>query len=201
MVADSPVEPHLLAQVTETSVDGHRGRCCARWRPSTPRHRGFVLVKIAGGYRFQSHPDLAAYVERFVLEGQTRPAVGRRARDAGHRGLQAADLAGPGRRDPRRQRRRRRAHPRAARLHRRDRPRSRARVSRCCSARRRCSSSAWAWRRSTTCRRSPTSCPAPTWSRRWRRGCVESTPDDHRRRAGRRPPAEDGSTATDADES
>ena len=26
---------------------------------------------MAGGCRFQSHPDLAAYVERFVLEGQT----------------------------------------------------------------------------------------------------------------------------------
>jgi segregation and condensation protein B len=26
---------------------------------------------VAGGYRFQSHPDLAAYVERFVLEGQS----------------------------------------------------------------------------------------------------------------------------------
>ena len=30
-----------------------------------------MLVKVAGGYRFQSHPDLAAYVERFVLEGQS----------------------------------------------------------------------------------------------------------------------------------
>jgi segregation and condensation protein B len=33
--------------------------------------RGFELVKVAGGYRFQSHPDLASYVERFVLEGQS----------------------------------------------------------------------------------------------------------------------------------
>ena len=33
--------------------------------------RGFVLVKVAGGYRFQSHADLAPYVERFVLEGQS----------------------------------------------------------------------------------------------------------------------------------
>jgi segregation and condensation protein B len=32
---------------------------------------GFQLVRVAGGYRFQSHPDLAPYVERFVLEGQT----------------------------------------------------------------------------------------------------------------------------------
>jgi segregation and condensation protein B len=26
---------------------------------------------VAGGYRYQSHPDLAPYVERFVLEGQS----------------------------------------------------------------------------------------------------------------------------------
>ena len=32
--------------------------------------RGFVLAQVAGGYRFQTHPDLAPYVERFVLEGQ-----------------------------------------------------------------------------------------------------------------------------------
>ena len=33
--------------------------------------RGFVLVRIAGGFRFQSHPDLAPYVERFVLDGKS----------------------------------------------------------------------------------------------------------------------------------
>ena len=33
--------------------------------------RGFVLARVAGGYRFQSHPDLAPYVERFVLDGQS----------------------------------------------------------------------------------------------------------------------------------
>ena len=31
---------------------------------------GFQLVQIAGGYRYQSHPDVAAYVERFILDGQ-----------------------------------------------------------------------------------------------------------------------------------
>jgi segregation and condensation protein B len=29
-----------------------------------------VLVRVAGGYRFQSHAELAPYVERFVLDGQ-----------------------------------------------------------------------------------------------------------------------------------
>ncbi len=29
-----------------------------------------MLVRVAGGYRFQTAPDLAPYVERFVLDGQ-----------------------------------------------------------------------------------------------------------------------------------
>ena len=29
-----------------------------------------MLARVAGGWRFQSHPDLAPYVERFVLDGQ-----------------------------------------------------------------------------------------------------------------------------------
>jgi segregation and condensation protein B len=28
------------------------------------------MVKVAGGYRYQSHADLAPYVERFLLDGQ-----------------------------------------------------------------------------------------------------------------------------------
>jgi len=31
--------------------------------------RGFVLARVAGGYRFQSNEQYSAYVERFVLEG------------------------------------------------------------------------------------------------------------------------------------
>jgi segregation and condensation protein B len=70
MVADQPIEAQLLAQVTETSVDEIESllrEMAAEYADA----RGFVLVEIAGGWRFQSHPDLAAYVERFVLEGQT----------------------------------------------------------------------------------------------------------------------------------
>jgi len=32
--------------------------------------RGFEIARIAGGYRYQTHPDAFAYVEKFVLEGQ-----------------------------------------------------------------------------------------------------------------------------------
>ena len=67
--------------------------------------RGFVLARVAGGYRFQTHPDLAAYVERFVLEGQHAAPVGAGARDARDHRLQAADLPRPDLGDPRRERR------------------------------------------------------------------------------------------------
>src|SRR5579864_8068119 len=71
MVADEPVAPHLLAQLLEMSparVDELCGELTAAY---DNEDRGFVLVRVAGGYRFQSHPDLAPYVERFVLEGQS----------------------------------------------------------------------------------------------------------------------------------
>lgn len=70
MVADQPIEAQLLAQVTETPVD-QMEQLLRDMATEYADQRGFVLVEIAGGWRFQSHPDLAPYVERFVLEGQT----------------------------------------------------------------------------------------------------------------------------------
>ena len=70
MVADQPIEAQLLAQVTETSVEDIE-TLLREMAAEYADQRGFVLVEIAGGWRFQSHPDLAPYVERFVLEGQT----------------------------------------------------------------------------------------------------------------------------------
>jgi len=71
MVADSPVDPHLLAQVTETAPATMVELLTSMAAEYQAEDRGFVLVNVAGGYRFQSHPDLTAYVERFVLEGQS----------------------------------------------------------------------------------------------------------------------------------
>jgi segregation and condensation protein B len=71
MVAEAPVEPGLLAQLLEVSP-GRVEELCAELEVSyRDDDRGFELVRVAGGYRFQSHADLAPYVERFVLEGQT----------------------------------------------------------------------------------------------------------------------------------
>jgi segregation and condensation protein B len=70
MVAEEPIEPHMLAQILEVSPARVDELCAELAEAYGAEDRGFVLVKVAGGYRYQSHPDLAAYVERFVLEGQ-----------------------------------------------------------------------------------------------------------------------------------
>ena len=71
MVAELPVEPQLLAQLLEMPVARVAEVCAELAAEYEATDRGFTLVQVAGGWRFQSHPDLAPYVERFVLEGQS----------------------------------------------------------------------------------------------------------------------------------
>jgi len=71
MVAPEPVEPQLLAQLLEVPVATVTALCQRLAEAYEAAGHGFQLVRVAGGYRFQSHPDLAPYVERFVLEGQS----------------------------------------------------------------------------------------------------------------------------------
>ncbi|HLJ09466.1 MAG TPA: SMC-Scp complex subunit ScpB [Acidimicrobiia bacterium] len=68
MAATEPVEPQVLAQLIERPVAEVEGLCALLAAEFTGR--GFVLVKVAGGYRFQTHPDCAPYVERYLLEGR-----------------------------------------------------------------------------------------------------------------------------------
>lgn len=71
LVADEPAEPQLLAQLLEVAparVEELAAELSARYEADG---HGFVLAKVAGGWRFQTAPDLAAYVERFALEGQS----------------------------------------------------------------------------------------------------------------------------------
>ena len=59
LAATEPVEARLLAQLVELPVARSRS-CATSSRASTrSRGRGFVLARVAGGYRFQTHPDLA----------------------------------------------------------------------------------------------------------------------------------------------
>jgi segregation and condensation protein B len=71
MVAEEPVAPQLLAQLLEMPPAAVEALCAELAASYEAEGRGFELARVAGGYRFQSHPDQAAYVERFVLEGQS----------------------------------------------------------------------------------------------------------------------------------
>ena len=70
MVAEEPVDPQLLAQLLEVGPARVEELCAGLAAAYAADDRGFVLARVAGGYRFQSHPDLDAYVERFVLDDQ-----------------------------------------------------------------------------------------------------------------------------------
>jgi len=70
LVAMEPVTPALLAQLLEISQATVEALCERLATTYEAAGHGFQLVKVAGGFRFQSHPDLAPYVERFVLDGQ-----------------------------------------------------------------------------------------------------------------------------------
>lgn len=71
MVAEEPVDPQLLAQLLEVSPARVEELCAELAASYQADDRGFVLAKVAGGYRFHSHPDMAPYVERFVIDGQS----------------------------------------------------------------------------------------------------------------------------------
>ena len=71
MVADEPVDPQLLGQLVEMSPARVEELCAALADDYESAGRGFQLVRVAGGYRYQSHPDQAPYIERYVLDGQS----------------------------------------------------------------------------------------------------------------------------------
>jgi len=70
MVVDEPVTEIILAQITETPTELVVASLNELAKEYEESARGFELRQIAGGWRFYSHPDLAAVVEKFVLDGQ-----------------------------------------------------------------------------------------------------------------------------------
>ena len=71
MAATDPVPARDLAQLIEIPVPEVEREISQLAESYERESRGFVIAHVAGGYRYQTHPDLAAYVERFELEGQT----------------------------------------------------------------------------------------------------------------------------------
>jgi segregation and condensation protein B len=70
MAAVEPVEPSVLAQLLEIPAATVNELCRHLAATYEQRGHGFQLVRVAGGWRYQTHPDTAVYVERFVLDGQ-----------------------------------------------------------------------------------------------------------------------------------
>lgn len=71
MVSADPVPVGQLAQLVEVAPDTVDRLCRELARSYHDEGRGFTFVEVAGGWRYQSHPDQAPYIERYVLEGQT----------------------------------------------------------------------------------------------------------------------------------
>jgi segregation and condensation protein B len=69
MVAVEPVPEGLLAELLELPVEQIEPLCAELARSCREGNRGFDVVRIAGGFRIQTHPDLAPYVERFANVG------------------------------------------------------------------------------------------------------------------------------------
>jgi segregation and condensation protein B len=69
MSAVEPVPDSLLAELLELPVDQVTAACRHLAAGYHEEHRGFALVFVAGGWRYQTHPDMAPFVERFAMEG------------------------------------------------------------------------------------------------------------------------------------
>ena len=70
LVAQEPVPSDLIAQLVEVPSATIEEVCNRLAETYEAAGHGFQIAKIAGGWRFQTHPDLAPYVERFILDGQ-----------------------------------------------------------------------------------------------------------------------------------
>lgn len=69
LLADEPLPPSVLAAVVGASTERVRAVCDALAAEYESQGRGFVLARVAGGYRYQTAPAQDTCVERFVREG------------------------------------------------------------------------------------------------------------------------------------
>lgn len=70
LVAVEPVPGEQLAQLLELPVATIEELCARLAASYDEAGHGFELVKVAGGWRYQTRADLSPYVERFLLDGQ-----------------------------------------------------------------------------------------------------------------------------------
>ncbi len=70
LVSTDPAQPESLAELLGQPVSVIEDICEELIDFYEEQDRGFQMVRVAGGYRFQTHPDQADAVKRFVLHGQ-----------------------------------------------------------------------------------------------------------------------------------
>lgn len=70
LVAVEPVPSESLAQLLEQPVVVVEHLCHQLAEAYAEAGHGFELVKVAGGWRYQTTADLSPFVERFLLDGQ-----------------------------------------------------------------------------------------------------------------------------------
>jgi segregation and condensation protein B len=70
LVVDEPISEIMLAQVLDVPVERINAALRALASEYTDQRRGFDLRQAAGGWRLYTRGDFAAYVEKFVLDGQ-----------------------------------------------------------------------------------------------------------------------------------
>lgn len=70
LVAEEPLPAHVLARILDLAPTTVEAICHELADRYEAEGRGFQLVDVAGGWRYQSHPDQAVYIERLVLDEQ-----------------------------------------------------------------------------------------------------------------------------------
>ncbi|MGF1599289.1 MAG: SMC-Scp complex subunit ScpB [Acidimicrobiales bacterium] len=71
LVSSDPTPSQQLAQLLELPHEIVVELCRDLAAAYEVANHGFQLVEVAGGWRYQTHPDLASYVERFAMDGQS----------------------------------------------------------------------------------------------------------------------------------
>ena len=70
LVSTEPVPTDQLAQLLEQPLAVVHELCIGLAEAYDQAGHGFQFVKVAGGWRYQTHAEMSPYVERFLLDGQ-----------------------------------------------------------------------------------------------------------------------------------
>lgn len=70
LVATEPIPVSLLSEILGLDGEVVDGLCRSLAEAYDEAGHGFELVRVAGGFRYQTRAEFAPYVERYILDGQ-----------------------------------------------------------------------------------------------------------------------------------